>query len=308
MFAIYPIFLAVSSFEHLARPEIGWFACLLYLAAVFPTVAGYRGWRMPTFQAVLNFAVAAFIPFLLLPHIPPTEVGSYDTWFVGALATLLGATAVRGFTVYAVAGLVLIIGHVLAWGGTNAIANTGLFGAVIFVVSGWLMSLGFQTVSREALEHRDQAAKNAASVAAQVAANIEFEKRMTSTLRTALPLLVEIRDREGFFDDDLKNRALQLEASLRDEIRGDRLISEQMRTAVASARMRGVEVTLLDEGGLAEVSEAERLRILGAVSNAISGINSGRITVRAPSDAEFRVSVLATRAGEPKPDLWLKIS
>jgi hypothetical protein len=262
---------------------------------------------MPTFQAVFNLAVAAFVPFLMLPLIPTTELGTYDTWFVGAIATLLGATAVRGHSYLAVTGLILLIAQVLLWGGPQTIASTGLFGAVLFVASGSLMSLGFQRVNQEAAEHNRRSLDVAVSSAYESAANREFEKRISVALSTALPLLEKIAQSEHQIPSDVKAEATRLEATLRDEIRGESLITDEIREAVASARARGVDVVLLDEGGLKSTPETDRRELLRQAAAAIDGVAAGRITLRSPADADYRVSLLATRPGEPKPDLWLRL-
>jgi len=307
LFGILPIFLGIESFIDLGHPWIGYFCCLLYFLGIVPTVALYRGWFMPTYQAVFNLAVAAFVPFLMLQILSNEVLGNYDTWFIGAIATLLGATAVRGHSYLAVIGLVALITQVLLWGGLKTLTTTGIFGAVLFVAAGSLMSLGFQQVGKEAEEHNRESLERDVRAAFRSAAAKEFDRRISLAMKTALPILSEISEVENQISDDLKGRARRLEASLRDEIRGDQLISDEVRLAVAAARERGIEVTLLDEGGLASESEESRHRILREVSQAISSVQSGRITVRAPLDPEFKVSVLGTRSGESKPDLWLKL-
>ena len=97
-----------------------------------------------------------------------------------------------------------------------------------------------------------------------------------------------------------------LEASLRDEIRGRGLMTPAIRSAAQKARLRGVEVVILDEGGLDDTSEGNRSEILAKVAAAFEDVHEGRITLRAPAEEAWRVTLVATRAGIAKPDIWLK--
>jgi hypothetical protein len=99
---------------------------------------------------------------------------------------------------------------------------------------------------------------------------------------------------------------MQLEARLRDDIRGRDLVNEEVRLATRNARERGVEVVLLDEGGLTNISQIELNNILGKVSGAINSVAAGKIVVRSPRGESWLVTVIATRSGTEAPDLWLK--
>jgi hypothetical protein len=125
-------------------------------------------------------------------------------------------------------------------------------------------------------------------------------------MRGALPMLTIIQNQHGALDDNQKLEAKLLEASLRDEIRGTGLINPYVRESVKLARLRGVEVILLDEGGLDHVEQGHKQEILFKASEAISRIHSGRVTLRAPAGESWCVTLVATRPGIAKPDLWLK--
>ena len=106
--------------------------------------------------------------------------------------------------------------------------------------------------------------------------------------------------------EDEKKEARLLEAALRDEIRGRGLMSDEVRAAARAARERGVEVLILDEGGVDQMSLEERRKIMGNVCEAIKVVDQGRITLRAPVGEAWRVTLVATRPGIAKPDIWLK--
>jgi len=115
-----------------------------------------------------------------------------------------------------------------------------------------------------------------------------------------------IKSSHGKLTEGQKQEARLLEASLRDEIRGRGLMTNPIREAVKAARMRGIEVVLLDEGGLDQLTQRHRSEILGQVAESIADVKEGRITLRAPTDEAWRVTLVATRPGIAKPDLWLK--
>jgi hypothetical protein len=79
------------------------------------------------------------------------------------------------------------------------------------------------------------------------------------------------------------------------------------RDAVRLARLRGVEVLLLDEGGLDQCEPELRERLLADVANAIDGIAAGKVTVRSPQGEPWMLTVVALNPGSAVPDLWLKL-
>ena len=62
-----------------------------------------------------------------------------------------------------------------------------------------------------------------------------------------------------------------LEAAIRDEIRGRMLLTDAVRAEVQRARERGTTVTLLDEGGIDDLDEATRDRVLSRLAEARRG-------------------------------------
>jgi hypothetical protein len=106
--------------------------------------------------------------------------------------------------------------------------------------------------------------------------------------------------------DSQKQNAKNLEARLRDEIRGRNLISPEIVEAVSNARARGVEVLLFDEGGTDNLSETERADILTRVVEELLTVTSGKVIVRAPKGESWKVTFVASQRGKNTPDIWLK--
>jgi hypothetical protein len=97
------------------------------------------------------------------------------------------------------------------------------------------------------------------------------------------------------------------EVELRDEIRGRELVNDKIRVSIRNARKRGVEVVLLDEGGLDGLDQETKQRLLTDVANAIDGIQTGRVTVRTVRGEDWLITVLASDNPNEPPTLWLKL-
>ncbi len=307
MFCVYPAVLALVGWFESSTPVQLVISVILYLGGVVPTLTMFELLKLPRWLAGYNVAIAVLIPALLLPGINPDQVGDYSTWFVGALASLSAATAFRDRIPFGILIVVAVAAQVIIWGGAGAIMGTGVVGAVIFFVVGALMSRGIRGTQLAAESFRAKQRKTLAETAFVTAAREEHQRRIAEALNQAVPQLREIANTPGDFSDELKAKSQLLEAALRDEIRGRGLVNPAIKKAVLEARARGVEVILLDEGGLEDATNAERDELLAKAAAAIDGIAEGRITLRAPLGEEWRITVMATRSGVAKPDLWLKL-
>jgi hypothetical protein len=127
-------------------------------------------------------------------------------------------------------------------------------------------------------------------------------------LKSAVPALNLIAALGGRLNESQRREALLLEAALRDEIRGATLLNEQVRSAIKAARQRGVEVLVLDEGGLDDLGDLERNEILNRAAASFANVSAGRLTIRSPRGEEWKITVVAVRPGSTAPDIWLKLS
>jgi hypothetical protein len=145
-----------------------------------------------------------------------------------------------------------------------------------------------------------------ATLARVRAANLERENRLKVVLSQAVPALESLARSKSVLSDSERESLLNLEASLRDDIRGRRLNSEEVKVASAAARARGVQVILLDEGGLDALTEDQLTNVLNKVVHALNSVHAGKIVIRSPKSEKWLVTVMATRPGTQAPDLWLK--
>jgi hypothetical protein len=306
MFGLFHAGLGFASLHSYQMPALATIAILIYIAATIPSMVLYRGPDLPMPQAIANLVVAALVPLLINTHLDPKTADMYSTWYVIGIATLMATTAVRQQKFIAWLGTAILVIQVIAWAGVIHGIQTGLIGALMLVFSGHTISVGLKNAYRDTMAFTKLALDTQKEKVVNAAASEERRARLDGALRGALPMLMEIKNSHGNLSEKKKQEARLLEASLRDEIRGRGLLTPGIREAVMSARLRGVEVVILDEGGLDTLNEIERGQILSKVADAISEVSEGRITLRAPSEEAWRVTLVATRSGIAKPDVWLK--
>jgi hypothetical protein len=177
---------------------------------------------------------------------------------------------------------------------------------LLLVFAGHTISVGLKSAYRRTMEFTEAARNSQTQAVANAAASEERRARLDLALRGALPMLREIESQRGKLSNSQKLEARLLEASLRDEIRGRGLMSAEIREAAKQARMRGVEVIILDEGGLDNMTDYSRKEILQKVADSFAQVSEGRITLRAPAQEDWKITLVATRPGVAKPDIWLK--
>jgi hypothetical protein len=306
-FALYHAALGILWLPSYANLAAGILAIAIYLVTVALTVLVTKTMKLHTAQALFNFCAACLVPLLINFQISPELAGTYATWYVAAMATLMAATAIRQQRVISWLGITITVIQVVIWGGWSAVANTGVIGAFVLVFAGQAVAIGLAKADAETKSFVRQASEAARSMASASASSRERKARLDATLAGALPALQLINSRGGNLDEPARLEAKLLEAQLRDEIRGRGLMSDEIRSAVRAARIRGAEVVVLDEGGLEELTVEERNQILAKAAAAISNISSGRVTLRSPKGEAWKMTVVATRPGVATPDLWLKL-
>jgi len=308
LFGLYHSVLGVIWIGSNDHPEVVALALVAYLAVLIPTITVGETRAMPKWLAWTNLVVCAAIPLAINSQLDADHLGDYATWYVLGVGTILGATAVRGRRRMAWIGLIVLIAEIAAWGGVESLASTGLPGVLSLVVTGHAVSLGVERAERATRELAAKTIETVASAAAAEAASQVRSRLADQTLKTAVPALNLIAALGGKLNETQRREALLLEAGLRDEIRGATLLNDQVRAAIQAARQRGVEVLVLDEGGLDDLADSERDEILNRTAASFATVNAGRLTIRAPKGEDWRITVAAVRPGSAQPDLWLKIS
>jgi hypothetical protein len=202
----------------------------------------------------------------------------------------------------------------ILWCGLGTSVQIGITGSLMWVIIASVLTRSLVKVSRDA-ENLALAEREAVKwQVAQDAHQGERRRRLDQTAVRALPMLREIILSGGELSEAQRVESRVLEAGLRDEIRGRRLLDDRVRESVLAARRRGTTVSLLDEGTIDDLPEEELTRILGIVADAVDSTEASKMIIRtAPSDTAVAVTLVAlgpsTDPAEPGDSvrLWLEI-
>jgi hypothetical protein len=285
--------------------EIAALAIYVYVSTV--TFLFFRGLRLPRWQAWLNFAAAGLIPGLVILQRNEINDQSIGAWIVMGTAIVLTATAVRQQARIALIGLGVLLGLLIVEYGLPGLTASGLAGALVFVLAGLGVSRGIARTTRETEKFRAIELESISRIAELDAAAKERQQRLAQVLGTAVPLLSVIKDAQGPIDEELKQSARLVEATLRDNLRGRDLLNPAMSKEVQRLRSLGCEVLILDEGGTASLTSAERDALLQKAVDALQIVQSGRVTIRSPKAEEFKLTVVATNPGQAEPVLSIRL-
>jgi hypothetical protein len=280
-------------------------AIFTYLVVALISVFYYVNREMPALLAWVNLLVVVIVPQLVHEAIYAATVDSQSSWYVSGLGALMAVTAIRGQQAVSWIGAAVLSLEVLVTGGTGALFNSGLAGAMSLVVAANVLSYAFSGIERETRTYLDKAIEIEASAAIESATRLERSRRLNETLRVSYPLLQKIAS--GQLDEESKKEAKLLEAQLRDSIRGRELIDSKLQEAIRSARVRGVEVVVLDEGGMESLAENSKSEIRQKFATELDQVSRGRVTIRAPRGGKTHATFVASRPGTATPDVFLKL-
>jgi hypothetical protein len=192
----------------------------------------------------------------------------------------------------------------IAWAGPGAIIALGLFGSVVWVGISHAISRSLANTTRHARQFALAEREAAAWQAAQEAHLFERQFRLRQTSRMALPMLRQIVASGGDLTEAQRQECVHLEGAIRDEIRGRKLLNDNVRQQVMAARRRGTTVILLDEGGIDELPDAELERILNRLAFVIRDTQTDKLiarTVPEGSDTAVTVVGLSQRVPDQRP-------
>ncbi len=306
-FGLYHAILGALSFDHYQKPEFVAVAISLYVASLIITIADRPGLKLKSAKAAFSLVCAMLISLFMAGSVGADHGDNHSTWHVAGIATLMAIIALRQHKVMAWAGLLVMIFEVLLWGGIDQLFRAGIFGAVMLVAAAHASAVTLASTSKAASDFREQALATAAATAAKSAARTERKLRVEKALGDALPFLNKIESLQGRLSDADRRQALALEAMLRDQIRGRHFDLPLLLQEVSLARARGVEVQVLDDGGLEQLSELERERILGEVARHVATVQSGKLVLRSVADESWVVSITASTPGAQAPDLFIRL-
>ncbi|MFF2273394.1 hypothetical protein ACFVTX_14020 [Agromyces sp. NPDC058136] len=320
LFSAYHVVLGVYSLDVPDSPWPTVAALALYSAATIASLWPARRVRMPDWLAAFDLAVSLVLPLLVTSQLDPDVDNGYATWYVAAVGTLMTITAARRRLVTAWVGVIALALQTALWAGPFALGSLGVIGSLVWVAIAHMLTSALTNAGRETRRYAQAEREAAAWQAAQDAHLFEGRMRLAHTNRVAAPMLRRIADRDGRLTEAQQAECRLLEATVRDEIRGRMLLTDAVRAEVLRARQRGAGVTLLDEGGIDDLDEAARDRVLSRLAEAIASSTADRLIVRTAAESSPTAvtvvglvdSIDGTGAGtvdgdEPEVELWLEI-
>ncbi|BDZ45871.1 hypothetical protein [Naasia aerilata] len=311
-FSFYHVVLALFSLGTPERPEPVLTAIALYIVATVATLWPTKGAALPHWIAAFDLAVCLAIEILVTSQLDPDANNGYATWYVAAVGTLLTIVAVRYRIGWAWVGGGILVLHSIVWAGPVAVVPLGVVGSLLWVLIATAVMRGIVRASRETVSFAQAEREAADWHAAQDAHLYVRQLRVLQTKRISLPMLRRIVESDGDLDEEDRVECFRLEAALRDEIRGPRLLDDSVRHEIMRARRAGTEVVLLDDGGLDETPDGDLSRIHARIAEALRETSTEKLIIRTVQGGEpTAVTMVGLSAGEdpddPDIDLWLEI-
>ncbi|GAA4165696.1 hypothetical protein GCM10022286_29310 [Gryllotalpicola daejeonensis] len=312
IFSAYHVVLALSAIAVPASPWPTLVSLAAYAAAIVLSLLRPSRRLLPAWVAVFDLAVAVGVPLAVTSQLDADNSNGYATWYVAAIGTLLTIVMVRGRDTYAWIGIGFLTVYTIWWAGFDSLGDLGVVGSIVWVVAANVVMYAVTKTGEDAerfAEVERQASEWRAAYDAHV---VERQRRLEHTYTMAEPLLTEIVRSGGDLTEEQRTECLLLEATMRDEIRGRGLLNDDVRRVVTAARRRGSAVSLLDEGGLDELDEPRRQRVLGQLAAAIGEADADTLIVRTvPRAEEVAVTVVGLKESADGDDddvtLWLEI-
>lgn len=306
-FGAYHGVLGLLGLDHLEHPIFALVAIVSYLLGLMVSVMDGPGLRLKGSKAIFSFIIALTIPFLMAASVAADHRDNHSTWYVAGVATLMAVIALRQHRVLAWLGVVFMVSQVLIWGGLSLLFNAGIFGALMLVAAAHAAAVTLASSGKAAEDYREQSVQTSAETAAKSAARIERQLRVEQALSAALPILNKIEKHSGNLNPQDRKQALVIEAMLRDQIRGRHFDTPLLLSEISKARERGIEVQVLDDGGLDQLSESEREQILTKVAEHVAKVTAGKLVLRSVADEKWTVSITASKPDAESPDLFIRL-
>ncbi|WP_207837809.1 hypothetical protein [Williamsia soli] len=250
---------------------------------------------LPLAPAILMALAPPVSAAILLSVVPVPLATSNQVWISGYATLIYVFMCLRGRILLAWLSVAASVAVHAWWAaatdqGIWAGAQVPLYnaGALLAVT---LIALAIRKTTRSILLFRAQARQRAADASMILAAGQERNARLAELDELARPLLLRIATGEPLTAAERQACEL-LEAHLRDQLRAAALVSPVTAAAARAARARGVEVTLIDDGGLDFTYEEMRNWVHVVVTAALQDARDGHVRVRVlPAGRDHVVTV-----------------
>lgn len=288
--------------------------------AVLPSlVRGARSGAMSRTTAWVATAVGCLICCTATAGLDPAQMTRVSlSWYT--CGVLAGAAMVwmGGHRLPPLVAVTCLLLQVALWAGPLGPVRLGLAAELVFLISGLVLHRAIRRTTAAATSAFAEEREITVIQAEQDAFQVERATRLRLAGRNATPLLRRIIALDGELDDRTRNECRILEQTLRDEIRGRRLLNDAVRRVVLAHRERGAFVQVLDDGGLDDVAPVVLDGLLDDLARQLAPVRSSRIVIRTGRPRTgTAITVVASTPDETavalgidddeRVDLWLTI-
>ena len=270
--------------------------------------------RLPVVAQCLALACALVVPTAISVAVGvASRAASFATWYLGGIGALMTIVMVRRRPWTAWTGMVLLAVGASVWIGPLTALALGLVGSIVWVTCAQLLVFSMDRAARDTSRLTRLQRAASAWQTSQVVRQRERRVQVQKALAVAGPVLTRTVAHNGSLTDADRLEARIAEGRLRDEMRGPRLLDDEVRAELERARRRGANVTVLDEGGLDDVDEETLAIIRGQLAEALRSASSDRLYIRTSPDERIAVTVVgrSPSVGAPSDedavDLWREI-
>jgi hypothetical protein len=293
LFSAYVIVLGVYALDVPRSPYPAIGGMVLLAIVVVVTLLPFGPAQMPVWMAAFAVPSVVAITLVVSSEIDLGKTVGYSTWYVAGAGIILTIVCTRGRPRWAWGGVIFLVIHTAIWAGPLNLVNLGVIGSASWVTVAYVIRRALTGAARDARRFTIAERETTDWQAAQEAHVTERQFRLGQTSAMAVRMLETIQKRDGNLTPDERVESLNTEGAIRDEIRGRKLLNDAVRDEVMDARRRGATITLLDEGGLDDLSETDLERVLGELAAAIRGTDADRVIARTvPEGSGVAVTVV----------------
>ena len=305
-YALYHGVLGIIGYDDYQRPSAAVSSIILYIAAIGLAMLYRLRSQLPLPVTVLSLVAAGVVPYLGAYATGEFHTSAYQSWYVGGIGVLMVILVVRQRLVYGWLGTVIMVAEVSIRDGSEALIGGGIVGAVMLVTAAHGLSWSQRQSMKAAEVHRLTMLQNHSERVSLTANRTSAHFRLQRTLQSAMPVLALIQKKKGNLTRAEAKQAVILEAGLRDQIRAKGLMDDELVKAVNKARERGVEVQLIDDGGMAGLTDKEKRGFFEKLVESLDDLNSGKVVIRSVEGEEWTISMLAIENRSETPSFFLR--
>lgn len=281
---------------------VGPFAAVVLGALISPAMLrGAHDGRLRPLVAWVIAAVGVAVPVLATLELDSTHATYLSvSWY--ACGVLAGAMLVwmARRRVAALVGITGLVVQTVCWAGPIGFLRLGVAAEILLLTAMLLIYRTIRVVADAADEAAAEERRLISWEAEQDALRLERSQRLVAVGRSALPLLGRVLEQDCDLDERTAGECRLLEQTVRDEIRGRRLLNDDVRTVLLAHRRRGATVRVLDDGGLDDMRPDDTERVLDDLAEQLRPLRSERIVIRTADPASGSALTVVATSSNPQ--------